>query len=148
ATGLDWDAAIDRVRVSVTGPDGVTSVSCYQGEAGSTQTCPAGTESGAAVAEARGLAAGEGVTVSVQVPARSVSDAEPTVVPGGSLLRAARVSPLTVGGSALTLLLAVLAAVWTRRANRDQRYAGVAPGTIEPTAPIVTDTVDKDLIPV
>ena len=64
ATGLDWDAAIDLVRVSVTGPGGVTSVSCYQGEAGSTQTCQAGTESGAAVAEARGLAVGEGVTIS------------------------------------------------------------------------------------
>lgn len=148
ATGLDWDAAIDQVRVSVSGPEGVTSVSCYQGEAGSTQTCQTRTESGAAIAEARHLAAGEGVTISVQVPAGSVTNAEPTVVPGGSLLRAARLSPLTVGGSALTLLLAVSAAVWTRRANRDQRYAGVAPGTIEPTAPIETDTLDKDLIPV
>ena len=148
ATGLDWDAAIDQVRVSVSGPEGVTSVSCYQGEAGSTQTCQTGTESGAAIADARGLAAGEGVTISVQVPAGSVTNAEPTVVPGGSLLRAARVSPLTVGGSALTLVLGGLAAVWTRRANRDQRYAGVAPGTIDPTAPIETDTLDKDLLPV
>ena len=148
ATGLDWDAALDQVRVSVFGPDVVTSVSCYQGVAGSTQTCLAGVESGAAVAEARGLAAGEGVTIAVQVPAGSVTNAEPTIVPGGSLLRAARVSPLTVGGAALTLLLAVAAAVWTRRANRDQRYVGVAPGTIDPAAPIGTDTLDKDLIPV
>jgi len=148
ATGHDWDAAIDEVRVSVTGPEGVTSVSCYQGQAGSTQTCQAEIGSGVAIAVARGLAAGEGATISVQVPAGSVTTAEPTVVPGGSLVRAARLSPLTIGGSALTLVMAVLAAVGTRRANRDQRYAGVAPGTIEPTAPIRRDTLDEDLIPV
>jgi uncharacterized membrane protein YgcG len=148
ATGHDWDAAIDEVRVSVTGPQGVLSVSCYQGEVGSTESCQSGTESGAAVAVAGGLAPGDGVTISVQVPAGSVANAEPTVVPGGSLVRAARVSPLTVGGSAVTLVLAVLAAVWTRRANRDQRYAGVAPGTIDPTAPIEQDTLDKELVPV
>lgn len=148
ATGLDWDAAIDHVRVSVGGPAGVTSISCYQGRAGSTQACQTRTESGAAVAEARDLAAGEGVTIAVQVPAGSVANAEPTVVPGGSLLRAARVSPLTVGGTALTLLLALWAAVSTRAANRDQRYAGVAPGTIEPTAPVETDTLEEDRIPV
>lgn len=148
ATGHDWDAAIDEVRVSVTGPEGVLSVSCYQGEVGSPQGCPTHTESGVAVATANGLAAGEGVTISVQVPAGSVTNAEPTVVPGGSLVRAARVSPLTIGGSALTLVLGLLAAVWTRRANRDQRYVGVPPGTIEPTAPLEQDTVDEDLIPV
>ncbi|HHU11526.1 MAG TPA: DUF2207 domain-containing protein [Intrasporangiaceae bacterium] len=148
ATGLDWDAAIDQVRVSVSGPQGVTSVSCYQGEAGSTQGCETHTESGAAVAQARDLAAGEGVTISVQVPAGSVSNAEPIVVPGGSLLRAARVSPLTVGGSAAALVLAVFAAVWARRSNRDQRFAGIAPGTIDRSAPVERDTLDRDLIPV
>ena len=148
ATGNDWDAAIDRVRVTVTGPQGVISVSCYQGEAGSTDRCATHTASGAAVAEASDLAAGEGVTISVQVPAGSVANAEPTVVPGGSLLREARLSPLTIGGTLVALVLSVLAAVRVRRANRDERFVGVAPGTIEPSAPVERDTLDADLIPV
>ncbi|MDO5504433.1 MAG: DUF2207 domain-containing protein [Actinomycetia bacterium] len=148
ATGNDWEAAIDEVTVRVSSPDGVTSLSCYEGEAGSTEQCATRTESGVAVAEARGLAPGEGVTISAQVPAGSVSNAEPDVVPGGTFMRAARPSPLTVGGSALALVLSVLAAVWTRRTNRDQRYAGVAPGTIEPSAPVTQDTLSTESIPV
>lgn len=147
-TGHDWDASIDRVSVTVTTPDGVTSVSCYQGPAGSTDQCDGRMDGDSAVAEAHNLAAGEGVTVSVQVRAGSVSNAQPIVVPAGSLLREARLSPLTVGGSAVVLLLAILAAVRTRRANRDERFVGVAPGTIDRAAPIQQDTLDKDLIPV
>ena len=148
ATGNDWSAAIDQVTVRVQAPEGVTAVSCYQGEAGSTDQCATQTESGVAVAEASGLGVGEGVTISVQVPAGSVSNAEPVVEPGGTFMRAARPSVLTVGGTGLALVLSVLAAIWTRRRNRDERFAGVAPGTIEPTAPVVRDDVASDLIPV
>lgn len=148
ATGNDWSAAIDQVRIQVVAPQDVVSVSCYQGEAGSSDQCATHTQSGVAIAEASGLTPGEGVTIAVQVPAGSVSNAEPVVEPGGTFLRAARPSPVTIGGTALILLLSVLGAVWTRRANRDERFAGVAPGIIEPAAPVEVDRLSSNRIPV
>lgn len=148
ATGADWDATIERVRITVTAPAGATAVSCYQGRSGSTDQCAGRIDDGSAALEATGLAAGEGVTVSVQVPAGSVRGAEPIVEPAGSLAQEARLGPVTVGGAALAFVLSLLGAVGMRRANRDQRYASVAPGIVDPAAPVERDRVPKDTIPV
>lgn len=148
ATGNAWDADLDRVEVQVSGPATPNSVSCYQGPVGSTQTCDGEVEGGRAKAVATGLKAGEGVTISVQLPADSVRNAEPIIEPAGTFLRRAHLGPLTIGGSLLAVLLSILAAVGMTRANRDRRYAGTPPGVIDPDAPVVIDDIDEDAIPV
>jgi uncharacterized membrane protein YgcG len=149
ATGTDWTAAIDRVRVEVRGPATAGESACYRGQAGSTQRCDASASGDVAEFSATGLGEREGMTVSVLFPAGSIANAKPSVVAGGSLLGNAHVSPATVGGSAAALLLSLIAAGRSRRRTRDQRFAGTPPGVIAPPGtPIVVDTIDDDTIPV
>ena len=148
ATGLGWDAAIDRVEVRVAAPEGVVAADCYQGAAGSTQTCQAEAGREGATFTAAGLAARQGVTISATVPAGSVRNAEPDVVPAGTFAGQAHLGPATIGVSVLAVLLTAAGAIGMHRANRDRRYAGVPPGVIEPSAPVVIDDIERDAIPV
>ena len=148
ATGNGWDAAIDDVRITVNAPAGVTSVSCYQGPPGSTQQCSGAVRDGAAVAQAQGLDKEEGVTIAVQVPAGSVRNAVPTLEPAQTFWGAARLGVGSIAATVGTLVLSLLAFLGMRRANRDRRFGGVTPGIVEPSAPTVIDTIDKDTIPV
>ncbi len=150
ATGTDWKAEIAHVRVLVRAPQGAGELNCYWGAAGDTEkTCTTGTEDGAAVFEHSGLGVGEGMTVSALLPAGSVSNATPTVVPKGSLIASAHLNPLTIGGSLLACLAALLLAVRSHRAMRDERFAGTPPGVIAPQGtPAIQDTIDEDAIPV
>lgn len=150
ATGSDWKAPIEHVHIVVRAPQGTGELNCYWGKAGATgQTCRTGTEAGAAVFEHSRLGEGEGVTISALLPAGSVSNAIPTVVPKGSWTASAHVTPLTIGAALLACLASVLVAMRSHRALRDERFAGTPPGVIAPAGtPVVRDDIAKDAIPV
>ena len=148
ATGNGWDADLDRVDVRVRSTTAPLAVSCYQGVIGSTEQCPTRLADGAATASAYDLKSGEGVTISVQLPVGSVQNAQPDVVPAGTFARRAHLGPATIGGSVLAVLLSLAAAIGITRATRDRRYAGVPPGVVDPSAPVVIDDIDENAIPV
>ncbi|HEU4528854.1 MAG TPA: DUF2207 domain-containing protein [Actinomycetota bacterium] len=126
AIGTEWQQAIDRADVRVSGPARVTRVACYAGLAGSTAGCErAEIEDGAAVFSHRTLPAFNGMSVAVALPPGTVASTAPILVERWSLDRAFERTPLTIGGSA-ALTAAVLGGVgvlaWRR--GRDRRYQG------------------------
>ncbi|HET7476461.1 MAG TPA: DUF2207 domain-containing protein [Dermatophilaceae bacterium] len=154
ATGLDWTASIDSVRVSATVPGGAQDVTCTHGVAQSTTTCAKANESGGKATFAQtDLAPGEGVTIGVKIRSGLVSDNRPHLVPDGSKLSPQEklVAGSAVGLGALSVIGSpILGVLWWRKHGRDQRYAGLAPGTV-PLAGQPTQIVahDRDItIPV
>jgi len=155
AIGTGWRAGIQQARVRVTVPGGAQDVTCFVGPAQSTTPCATAEVAGGGRASfaARGLAAGDGMTVGVQVRSGLVADNRPHLEPDGSRLTAAeRGTAIGVGGLAvLSLVGSPLAGVWWwRRKGRDQRYAGLAPGTTPaPGQPATVVLDDPDIeIPV
>ena len=133
ATGFDWKASIARLEISARVPGGAQEVSCFVGAAQSTQTCT-GRINADEIAEfsATDVPPGEGVTIGVKIASGLVSDNKPHLEPDGSQLTAAEragLIALGVGGAALTIGSPIVGFLWWRKNGRDERYAGLAPGT-------------------
>ncbi len=132
-TGLDWKANIKKVEISVSVPGGVTDTTCTYGAAKSTSTCAAKITDGVATYSQTDLSLGEGVTIGAKIKPGLIADNTPHLKPDGSKLSPAEKAGLAVLG-ALSLAIAVGAPVigtlWWRKNGRDQRYAGLAPGTV------------------
>ncbi|MEJ2578879.1 MAG: DUF2207 domain-containing protein, partial [Kineosporiaceae bacterium] len=134
--GSEWDVPIGTVtsRVEVDAP--ITRAACFQGPPGSTRTCPASTQAGAAVFEAGPLAPGTGATVEVVLPAGALPYARPPVlVERWSLRTALEVTPATVGGMFAVLLLlggGVTGMVWRRGRDDGARQGN---GEVAPAPP-------------
>jgi len=132
ATGLDWAASIKKVGITVTVPGGVKETTCTYGPAGSTSKCGQSIAKGVATFSQTGLAAGEGVTIGNKIGAGLISDSAPHLEPDGSQLSgAARAGVFgAVGVGVVALVGAPLAGItYWRRRGRDQRWAGLAPGS-------------------
>jgi uncharacterized membrane protein YgcG len=153
ATGLDWRAAIKEVNISATVPGGAQELTCTSGAAQSTTTCTNAIDAGVAQFSQTNLGPGEGVTIGIKIAPGLVSDNKPHLVPDGSRMSAGQKALLGAAGVA-TLLAAVLSPIlgvrWWRKHGRDQRYAGLPPGTVPlPGQPAQVIAHDPDMpIPV
>jgi uncharacterized membrane protein YgcG len=132
ATGLDWQASIQKVAITVTVPGGVQETTCTYGPVNSTSKCGQSIAKGVATFTQTDLAAGEGVTIGNKIGAGLVSDSAPHLVPDGSKLSggalAGVIGAAGVGVAALVGAPLVGLAYW-RRKGRDLRWAGLAPGS-------------------
>jgi hypothetical protein len=153
ATGDGWDAVLRKVSVKVAVPEGVQQVDCFAGPVGSTDTCEQKSITGeSGLFGASNLNRGEQLTVVAGIRAGVVSNDAPIVVDPPSVLQRAGVSVLGLIGSGLATLGAIVAAVlYSKNGNRDQRFAGLPPGTFPPSgmnAEPVKDDLSEDQIPV
>jgi uncharacterized membrane protein YgcG len=133
ATGLDWTASIKQATVSVTVPGGVQDTTCTYGPVNSTEPCAAKIVDGKAQYSQSNLAAGEGVTVSAKIKTGLVADNKPHLEPDGSKLSSSeRIGAIALAAVALLITVGspILGVLWWRKNGRDQRYAGLPPGTV------------------
>jgi uncharacterized membrane protein YgcG len=153
ATGNQWDAVLRKVSVSVAVPEGVQQVDCFAGPAGSTDTCEQ-----KSIAGERGrfgasdLNRRDQLTIVARIRPGVVSNDTPIVVdPPGLLERVGISLPGLIGSGLVTLGAIVAAILYTKNGNRDQRFAGLPPGTFPPSgmnAEPVKDDLKEDQLPV
>jgi uncharacterized protein (TIGR04222 family) len=133
ATGLDWTASMKQVTVSIAVPGGVQDTTCTYGPVNSTEQCAAKIVDGKAQYTRSNLAPGEGVTVSAKIKAGLVADNKPHLEPDGSKLSSSeRAGAIAIGavGLLITVGSPLVGVLWWRKNGRDQRYAGLPPGTV------------------
>ncbi|TCC30546.1 DUF2207 domain-containing protein [Kribbella sindirgiensis] len=153
ATGSSWEASLDHVTVTVTVPQGVTRVACYEGPPGSTESCNEKSIVGgkAVFTQETDVVRGEQLTVVVGLKPGAVSNDLPIVVdPPGFLARYGVSWPAAIVSLALTAL-AIVGGKILVRSRSDRRYDGMPPGTVPPegrTARTVPDRVADKEIPV
>ncbi|MEU8224218.1 DUF2207 domain-containing protein [Kribbella sp. NPDC048915] len=152
ATGNNWSAAIRRVDISVTVPGGVQKTACFEGRVGSNQECSSSVVGDRGTFRASDLPDGEGVTIVAGIGAGAVQNDTPIVVDPPSWLERNGLSWLRViGAGVVTAGALVLAALYAKFGNKDQRYGGMPPGTFPPdgvAVQTVKDELAEDQIPV
>jgi uncharacterized membrane protein YgcG len=153
ATGAGWDATLDNVQVTVYVPQGVTQADCFAGPAGASERCSTHlVSSGLGIFSQSDIPRKSQMTIVAGIKPGVVSSDTPIVVDPPSLLERAGLTVLGIVGSAVVTLGAIVAAVlYAKNGNRDQRYAGMPPGTFPPdgaSVPSVKDSLNKDQIPV
>ena len=123
-TGNGWGFPILHASASVTMPNGanITSSSCYEGYSGSNEACGGSSAmskypSSASYETARGLNAGEGMTIAVDFPKGSITIPPPVTSPYGTL-------GVTLAGIAL-VLPSILAMLWVHRMRK------LTPGSVK-----------------
>jgi uncharacterized membrane protein YgcG len=129
-TGDEWTVPIQSAQVAVTAPQRASSVRCFRGVRGSTDTCDA-TPGATSTFSARGLAPGQGMSILLAYPLHTVSDVAPIVedAPRSGLARLTQVSPVSIGAAALLFLgIGGAMAALVRRRGRDAVYAGLTTG--------------------
>jgi uncharacterized membrane protein YgcG len=134
ATGSDWSAPMKDVSVKVTVPGGAQELSCFAGPVGSKDPCTSDkVTDGVGTFTQASLPAGQGLSVGVKIKSGLISDNAPHLEPDGSKLSPAeRVGVFALIGATLASLIAtpLVGVRWWRKHGRDQRYAGLAPGTM------------------
>ncbi|MFB6723282.1 DUF2207 domain-containing protein [Kribbella sp. NPDC056345] len=153
ATGSAWEAPIKQVTVNVTVPQGVQQVECFTGRAGSTAKCPQkSVVGGKGVFRATGLPQGSQLTIVAGIKAGVVQNDTPIVVdPPDWLQRNGLNIPALIGSGLVSLLALIVAVIYAATGNKDQRFAGMPPGTFPPegiAAVPEKNTLDDDQIPV
>ncbi|GAA3111545.1 putative membrane protein YgcG [Kribbella aluminosa] len=153
ATGNGWDATLENVKVTVNVPQGVTKAECFTGKYGAQQTCPSSTVvGGQGVFEATNLTNSDQLTVVAGITAGAVQNDKPIVVNPPSWLERNGLSWLQlIGSGVVTVLALVIAALYAKLGNKDQRFAGMPPGTFPPdgtSAEPVKDDLREDQLPV
>src|SRR5262245_24741680 len=127
AIGDEWQAPIQRARVTVEAPAAIQRVTCFQGYQGSTEACGRATSDGstARFAPGRPLQPFEGLTVVVAIPKGVVPEPQPILVERWSASRAFSLNAGTIGAASLVLLLVAfsLGRLWWRE-GRDRRFVG------------------------
>jgi uncharacterized membrane protein YgcG len=126
AIGDQWDATIERARVTVTAPGAIERVACFAGPTGSTLPCKtAEVDGGSATFEHRDLSAHEAFTVVVGLPKGVVPEPPPILDDRWSVGRAFSITPASVGGFVVLLIAAVGGfGVLAWRTGRDRRVVG------------------------
>jgi uncharacterized protein (TIGR04222 family) len=127
AIGDEWQAPIERARVTVTAPASIQRVTCFQGYQGSTEPCARATSDGseASFRPSRELSPFEGLTVVVAIPKGAVPEPHPILEERWSAGRAFSANPGTVTASLalLAILGGALFRMWSRE-GRDRRFLG------------------------
>jgi uncharacterized membrane protein YgcG len=135
-----WDATgfgnpfIQQASVTAEVPGGAQDVSCFTGPPTSTSPCQKRdfTKGGTATFAQTSIPPGQGMSIGVKISPGLVADNRPHLEPDGSKLtsgeRAAALGLAGVGGAVL-IGSPLVGMLWWRKNGRDQRYAGLAPGT-------------------
>lgn len=137
---LSWDAtgtgnpAITTFAARATVPGGVQEASCFYGPVGSTTVCPTN-KVAAQVGEygVTNLPAKQNVSIGAKITSGLVTDPRPHLEPDASQLSGtakAGLAGVGVVGAGLLVGSPLVGAAWWRKHGRDQRYAGLAPGTV------------------
>jgi uncharacterized protein (TIGR04222 family) len=127
AIGDEWQAPIERARVTVTAPGSIQRVTCFQGYQGSTEPCARSDARGetATFSPGRPLDPFEGMTVVVATPKGAVAEPVPVLDERWSAERAFSLNAGTA--TAMAVLLALLGGtlfrLWSRE-GRDRRFLG------------------------
>jgi len=153
ATGRSWDAVINQVTVNVTVPEGVQQVECFMGTVGSNRTCAQKSVSGGkGVFGASNLESGEQLTIVAGIKPGVVSNDAPIVVDAPTWMeRNGLTWPALAGAGLVSAVAIAAAALYAKNGNKDQRFAGMPPGTFPPegiAAETVKDDLAEDQIPV
>jgi uncharacterized membrane protein YgcG len=143
-TGYDeffWDGPgfgnplIKDLKITTTVPGGVQDATCFYGPPRSTDPCETDdfTKGGKATFGQTNVAPGASVSTSVKITPGLVADNKPHMEPNGAKLSPAeRVGAFALAGVSLLILIAspIVGVLWWRKNGRDQRYAGLPPGTV------------------
>lgn len=153
ATGASWEAPLDQVAITVTVPQGVQQVACFEGPPGSKASCnEKSIRAGKAVfTQETVVVRGEGLTIVAGIKAGAVGNDTPIVVDPPGFLERYGLNLPAVLLSALVTLGAILAGKLLVRRRRDLRYAGMPPGTVPPEGLATrteTDRLQEKAIPV
>ena len=135
-----WDATgfenplIKQLTIQTTVPGGAQDVTCFAGPPGSTETCQTAdfTKGGPASFAQSNIPAGQGVSIGVRITPGLITDNKPHLEPDGSKISpAAKVAAIVGAGVAGLIAIGspIVGVLWWRKNGRDQRYAGLAPGT-------------------
>ena len=135
-----WDATgfgnpwIMQASITAEVPGGAQDVSCFAGPPTSTTPCQEAkfSKGGPATFAHKVIPAGQGMSIGVKITSGLVTDNAPHLEPDGSKLtsgeRAAAIGLAAAGGVVL-VGSPLVGMLWWRKNGRDQRYAGLAPGT-------------------
>ena len=122
-----WDAtgsgnpAIGKVAITAKVPGGAKEISCFAGPIQSTATF-----------SQANLPAQQNVSIGVKIAPGLVADNKPHLEPDGSKLTSGeKLGALILAALSLVVVVGspVVGVLWWRKNGRDQRYAGLAPGT-------------------
>lgn len=153
---FDWDLLNDQtpevsnVTATVTVPGGVQNSQCYMGAAQSKDPCTSSTVSnGVSTFTQTTKPEGDILTIGTQMGAGLVSNATPNLQPKAK-------SPLVTGlqtagtSAGVTAVLGALYLIWIGRRRRDERFAGLPPGSVpdSPQSAAVVPASRHDTIPV
>ncbi|WP_328323992.1 DUF2207 domain-containing protein [Kribbella sp. NBC_00382] len=152
ATGNGWDAVLNNVTVKVSVPaPGVQQVKCIAGPP-DVACSQATVVSGEAVFQQATLNRKQQLTIVAGIKAGVVSNDTPIVVDPPSLLeRAGLTVPSLIGSGAVSLAAIAGAVLYSKNGNKDQRFAGMPPGSFPPdgmVAPPVKDDLNDSQLPV
>jgi uncharacterized membrane protein len=126
AIGDEWAVPIERADVTVQTPADIRRVTCFQGYAGSTESCSAEQQGPTATFSAgRALQPLEGLSIVVAIPKGAVPEPEPILDERWSAGRAFSLNAGTMGAAAalLAVLGGALFRMWSRE-GRDRRFLG------------------------
>lgn len=142
-TGYDeffWDTVgtgnptIDKLTATADVPGGAVETSCFYGPVKSTTTCPTNkTAGGLATFGVTDLPAKQTMSIGVKIKQGLVADNKPHLEPDASALSGSETAGLVgvgVVGAGLLIGSPLVGMAWWRKNGRDQRYAGLAPGTV------------------
>lgn len=132
ATGNSWDAQVENVTITAEVPGGATQVACFAGPRGYDTPCSeSAIQDGKAVFGAPGPSSGTGWGVTIDVGiAPSKVEADKIIVDKPTYWNQNGFTPVN-GALAGAGVLAIAAyGVRTRRAGRDMRFVGIAPGIV------------------
>ncbi|HEU4910089.1 MAG TPA: DUF2207 domain-containing protein [Propionibacteriaceae bacterium] len=139
---------IKDLKITTTVPGGVQDATCYYGPPRSTTPCETEefTKGGKATFGQTNVAPGASVSIGVKITPGLVTDNKPHMEPNGAKLSPAeRVGVFALAGVSLlsAVLSPIVGVLWWRKNGRDQRYAGLPPGTV-PLAGQEADVVPND----
>ena len=139
---------IKDLKITTTVPGGVQDATCYYGPPRSTTPCETQdfTKGGKATFGQTNVAPGASVSIGVKVTPGLVTDNKPHMEPNGAKLSPAeRVGAFALAGVSLlsAILSPIVGMLWWRKNGRDQRYAGLPPGTV-PLAGQEAEVVPND----
>ncbi|HEX5383775.1 MAG TPA: DUF2207 domain-containing protein, partial [Propionibacteriaceae bacterium] len=139
---------IKDLKITTTVPGGVQEATCYYGPPGSTERCETikYTKGGEATFGQTNVAPGSSVSIGVKITPGLVADNKPHMEPNGAKLSPAeRVGAFALAGVSLlsAVLSPIVGVLWWRKNGRDQRYAGLPPGTV-PLAGQESEIVPND----
>lgn len=139
AVGNGWTVPITKATVTLTAPVASLDVTCWRGERGVKDTCPA-TKGTTSTYTATDLVPKQGMSIVAAYPEGTFTETDPIIVKGditdggglGETLEPATAAAISTSayavGGLVPALVAGLMGLAYYRTGRDERYAGITPG--------------------